>query len=300
MKKPKFCVVSFAFCILIFGLLDARPVGFAWLRIPVGAREAALAGCGTASAIGPQALVSNPAATATVAPFSLQVGYTKWFLDTHYQSLFVTRNFYHFTLGAGVVSFSNGPFEYRDDRPTEKPLGTFTPLDLTGYLNISKSLGPQAEIGITGRYFYSKISEYQASGIGGDLGVRYHPIENLTLGAAVVDFGRTLYYKYELFWLPTRSRLGLKYRLPIGANEFNFTIDGSYFVYSKELAAQLGSEFVLGDIVYLRAGYDIFNVANKLNFGLGVHRRLFRLDYAFSPLAFNLGTAHRFTLTFGY
>lgn len=298
MKKN---LIALPIVLLIFcPLLNARPVGYAWLTIPVGPREAGMAGCGVAGAIGPQALVYNPAATATLAPFSAQVGYTKWFLDTHHQSLFVARNFQNFAIAGGIATFTNGKFEYRDDRPTEEPLGTFVPLDITGYLNISRTLGPRGEIGITGRYFYSKIIDYQASGIGADLGVRFRPLENLTLGAAVVDFGRTLYYEYELFWLPTRGRLGLNYRLPVGTNEINFTAEGSYFFYSKELAGQLGTEFVLGDIVYLRAGYDISNVANHLNFGLGVHHHLFRLDYAFSPLAFNLGTAHRFAISFGY
>ncbi len=299
-QRLKFGVGGLIFFILTGFGLSARPVGYAWLTIPVGPREAGMAGCGTASAIGPQALTYNPAATATLSPFSVQLSYTKWLLDTHHQSLFLARNFRELTIGAGIATFSNGRFEYRDERALEEPLATFFPIDLTGYLNLSRTLGPKAEIGVTGRYFYSKILASQASGIGADIGVRFRPIANLTIGAAVVDFGKTLYYEYETFWLPTRGRLGLFYRLPFANNQLNLALDGSYFFYSKRFAGQLGTELVLSEIASLRFGYDLLNPANHLNFGLGVNRGLFRIDYAFTPLAFDLGIAHRFALSFGY
>jgi hypothetical protein len=289
--------------------VTARPVGCAWLKIPIGAREAAMAGSGTAGASGPQGLTYNPAATARLSPFSAQAEYTKWFLDTHHQSLFTARDLHHLVVGLGIATFASGRFEYRDEIPSENPLGTFSPLDLTAYLNLSRQFGEFAGIGINLRYFYSKVLNYSLSGFGADIGTRLYPLKNLILAAAITEFGRTLSYKYELFWLPTRARIGAAYRLPFGAPQpaaggkatsLTLALDGSYFFYTKEIDCSLGSEFTLADILSLRAGYNLTNHVNHLNFGAGIRRGRLRLDYAFSPLNLNLGAAHRIAIGFGY
>lgn len=291
--------LSLCLCLTASFASDRRRAGFAWLTIPVGTREAAMAGTGTASSFGPQALACNPAASARGSTFSAYAGYTKWFLDTHYQSLFATRDLSHLVLGMGIASFANGRFERRDG-PTAEPLGTFSPLDLTGYLNLSKQLASFADLGITARYFYSKIMENEASGFGGDIGCRFYPIKNLTLGAAIVDFGKTMSYSYEIFWLPTRANIGANYKLPLGSHLINFALDCSYLFHTKKFGCSFGAEFSLADIISFRAGYDFTNRARHLNFGLGIRRGLFRVDYAFSPLGFNLGSVHRIALGFGY
>ncbi len=277
-----------------------RQVGCAWLKIPVGAREAAMAGTGTAAAFGPQALVYNPAATARLAPFSINASYTKWFLDTHHQSIFANRDLGIFQLGLGLSSFAYGKIEYREERPTEEPFGTFSPLDLTGYLNFARTLGDFAEIGFSARYFYSKIINNQASALGADAGFRVHPLPNLTVGLAVTDFGKTLYYYYEPFWLPTRARVGLSWNLPIGTTRLTLTGDASYFFYNRNFRASAGTELTVNEILFIRAGCDPLNPGNRFSFGTGIRHRLFRLDYAWSPLGFNLGSAHRLSLSFGY
>ncbi len=316
------CLFSSA---LLFGTallnpcLAQRREGFASLKIPVGAREAALAGTGTASAIGPQALAYNPAlsardqnsaGTGTISPFSAQVSYTRWFLDTHHQSLFVSRNLRHFSLGLGVVAFSGGSVEYREEIPTEEPLGTFSPLDLTAYFNIARSFATWVDAGINARFFYSKIASAELLGMGADIGARFHPIKNLQLGIAVTDLGRTVYYEEEVFWLPSRLRTGIGWTMPLGNSRLLFSADGSWFFYSQKVSLQTGVEFSLNDFLSLRAGYDPLNPASHLNFGLGISAPIsrsnetasnkLRLDYTFSPLGLGLGTAHRLGIGFGY
>lgn len=276
-----------------------RAVGCAWLNIPVGTREAALAGAGTAISLGPQGIFYNPAATAHHAPFSAHIEYTKWFLDIHHQALFVSRNLNCFALGLGVVSFSSGRFEYREEIPSEEPLGTFSPLDLTGYLNIARPLANWADAGITARYFYSKVMSYELAGFGIDIGARFHPLKNFSTGVAIVNFGRTVSYKYQLIWLPVRARGGFAYALPISKSNILLAVDGSWFFYSKKGDVQLGTEFLLGKILSLRVGYDILNPSNHINLGLGVTTKRFRLDYAFVPFEFGLGSSHRLGIDYG-
>jgi len=277
----------------------AGPTGFSSLKILPGVREAGMAGTGAASAFGPQAITLNPAAGAATHGFAAVASYAKWVLDTHHQSLFVGRGFSALCIGAGVSSFSAGQFEYRI-KPTEDPIGTFTPTDFTAYLNLARPIGQMVQAGLTLRYFYSRVCDSDAEGLGIDGGVRVTPIERLTVGASVVDFGKTMTYYREVFWLPTRARLGASYDfIPLefgGRGRVTFAADGSYFVYSKIPGAAAGIEFAWSEVVMLRGGYDFLSDANHLNFGLGLRAGVFRFDYSFAAMGLDLGGAHRVSL----
>jgi hypothetical protein len=258
-----------------------------------------MAGTGVASAFGPQAIALNPAASAGTEDFAAAASYAKWVLDTHHQSLFVARRFPALCIGLGVVSFSGGEFEHRIE-PTEDPIGTFSPFDMTGYLNLARSIGSKVQVGLTGRYFYTCVCDSDAAGLGVDGGVRATPVEGLTLGASIVDFGKTLYYVQEVFWLPTRGRLGASYDMvPFEHGLLTLTADGSYFPYTKTAGAAAGVEFVWSEVVAFRAGYDFLSEANHLDFGLGLRAGRFRFDYSYAAMNFDLGGAHRVAVGFG-
>jgi hypothetical protein len=277
----------------------AGPTGFSSLKILPGVREAGMAGTGAASAFGPQAISINPAAGAATNGFAATASYAKWILDTHHQSLFVARSFPALCVGVGFASFSAGEFEYRI-KPTEDPIGTFTPTDFTAYLNLARPIGSKVQVGITGRYFYSRVYDNDAEGLGIDGGVRVLPIRRLTVGASLVDFGKTMYYVREVFWLPARGRVGASYDIvPFEHGRLTVTADGSYYLYSKVTGAAAGFEFAWSEVVALRAGYDFLSDANHLNFGLGVRAGLFRFDYSYAPMYFDLGGAHRVSVGIG-
>jgi hypothetical protein len=277
----------------------AGSTGFSSLKILPGVREAGMAGTGVASAFGPQAIAVNPAAGAATNGFAATASYAKWILDTHHQSLFVARSFPALCLGVGVTSFSAGQFEYRI-KPTEDPIGTFTPTDISAYLNLARPIGRIVQVGLTARYFYSRVYEDDAAGLGISGGVRVMPIDRLTLGASIVDFGRKLYYVQEEFLLPTRARLGANYDIvPFDRGRVTVTADGSYQPYSKVAGAAAGLEFAWSDVLALRAGYDFLSEANHLNFGLGLRAGLFHLDYSYAVMNFDLGGAHRIAVGLG-
>lgn len=256
-----------------------------------------MAGAGVASASGPAAVAWNPAADAGGTGFEALASYTKWFLDTRQQALFVSRGFSPVRLTAGLVSFSAGEFEYRT-RPTEQPVGTFTPTDLTVYLSLARSFGRMVQFGLTGRYYYTRIMESDGSGPGIDFGLRVTPLEGTTVGASIVDFGKTIAYRREVFWLPTRVRGGISHTLPMGELVLTGAVDGSYTVYNQDGDVRAGLELEWSRGLFLRAGYGLF-VSSPLSFGLGVRAGLVRLDYAYAPLGFDLGSAHRFALSLG-
>lgn len=260
-----------------------------------------MGGVGTASALGPQAIAWNPAALARATGFAVSCHYLAWFLDTYHQALFLNRGLGTGSIALGVSSFAAGSFEYRADVPTEEPLGTFTPTELSLYVNYARPVGRLFQAGVSGRYYYSRIIEQEASGPGVDVGLRAQPWRHLNLGAALADFGRTPAYKRESFRLPTRCRLGAAYEFPFGdEGRVLAALDGSYFVYSGRWDVQTGVEFQWWRSLALRAGYDFRSAASGLTCGLGLRSGNLRLDYSYAPLNLDLGAAHRISLGFGY
>lgn len=274
--------------------------GFSSLKILPGVREAGMGNTGVASGEGPQAMVWNPASSVLTQAFQLRVSYAKWLLDTHHSSLFLVRNLGFMRLGVGAVAFSAGQFEHRDEVPFEEPLGYFTPVDMTAHLNLARSFGDVVSLGITGRYYYSKILEHQATSIGLDAGIRVVPLEGLVLGVSVADLSRNPSYYRETFRLPFRARAGACYELCLGG-EFGlqFAGEGSYFILSERFTAQGGIELDWSETVFLRTGYEWLDTRARFGLGLGLALGRFSFDYALTPLNDNLGLAHRVSVGLG-
>lgn len=284
--------------LLVAGVCLGRQGGLSSLKLLPGVREAAMAGTGVAAAFGPQAIALNPAAGAGTHGFAAVASYAKWILDTHHQSLFVARNFSALCLGLGVTSFSAGAFEYRT-QPSEEAV-VFTPTDFSLYLNLARPLTDMVHAGLTARYFYSRIYDADADGLGFDGGVRVMPVRSLTLGASLVDFGKTMTYARDVFWLPTKVRLGAGYEVvPFERGRLTLAADGSYLVYGRKPGVVAGLELAWNEVLMLRAGYDLLSEANKLSFGLGIAAGVFRFDYSFTAMNFDLGAAHRVSLGLG-
>lgn len=276
-----------------------RMEGFSSLKILPGVREAGMGGSGVAVASGPQAIALNPAAVAEFRTFGVTVGYTDWLLDTRLQSVFVVRNLSWLAVAAGVVSFTGGKFEHRL-KPSDEPLGTFEPTDVSVYASFGRLLGRKASFGLTGRLFASRLLEHSAGGVGIDVGLRFRPIAGLALGASLVDFGRTLYYEREVFWLPTRVLLGAGYDWRLAAQlRLALALDGNYYLYRKRLGGHFGLELVWNDMLAIRGGYDATAGVGRMSGGLGLRSGLFGVDYALASLEAGLGVAHRFGVTIG-
>jgi hypothetical protein len=287
------------FLTIIFALAFSDS-GLASLKIVPGVREAGMASTGVASAQGPQAIYFNPAAISRDNNFMVNLYYAKWFLDTHHQSLFVVRPLKIFNIGFGVVNFSYGEVENRDNKPTEEPIGYFNPQDYSFFLTLSRALDSRTAIGVSGKFYYQKIFEKAVSAGGIDVGLKFDVMEKLALGFSIINFGSTMRYIREKFWLPTEAKAGASYNLPLGNHSLIGALDLSYLPYDKKFNAGIGAEFSLNNLIFLRAGVSPFSETDKISSGLGVKLNKFRLEYAFSPYTENLGATHRFSVGFGY
>lgn len=274
--------------------------GLASLKIVPGVREAGMANTGVASAQGPQAIYFNPAAISRYNNFMANLYYAKWFLDTHHQSLFVVRPLKIFNIGFGVVNFSYGEVENRDNKPTEEPIGYFNPQDYSFFLTLSRALDNRTAIGVSGKFYYQKIFDKTTSAGGIDVGLKFDVMPKMALGFSIINFGSTMRYIREKFWLPTEAKAGASYNLPLGNQSLIGALDLSYLPYDKKFSAGIGAEFALNNLLFLRAGVSPFSETGKISSGLGIKLNKFRLEYSFNPYTENLGATHRFSVGFGY
>ncbi|MCX7784723.1 MAG: PorV/PorQ family protein [candidate division WOR-3 bacterium] len=301
-------LIGIFLCLTLSGL-NANYTGFPSLLITPSARENALAGTGVACAYGPQAMFINPALTSELNRTAVSFSYTNWFLDMYQQSLFAVRPLPIINLGLGITNFNHGELELRPNQPTETEIGKFSPSDFSFFLNLSRKLDERVLLGISGRYYYEKILEHTATGYGIDIGLLFKVWPRFHIGFSVINFGRTMYFIRDEFWLPTRFLTGINYDFTLKPNiKIALGSDFSYFVYDKRLEFNSGVEMQIFQQYFIRAGYNFADLIDRrtkstpssISMGFGVIIKKIRLEYAFTPYSDGLDDTHHFSIGFGY
>lgn len=309
MKTQKTIKSFLLFVCLGLSLLYGNYTSFSSLLIIPSARENALAGTGVAHAQGPQAMFFNPALTGGLEKTVVSFSYNNWFLDMYQQSLFVVKPLPMLNVGLGITNFNHGELELRPNQPTESEIGNFSPADFSFYLNLSRKLNEDLLLGVSGRYYYEKILDYTATGYGLDIGLLFKASPKFNLGFSVINFGSTMYFIRDEFWLPTRFLTGVNYVVNLRPNiKTAFVSDLSYFVYDKRMEFNSGIETQISQVYFIRAGYNFTNlihrqneyIPNSLSIGFGVIVKKIRMEYAFSPYSSGLDDVHHFSIGFGY
>lgn len=288
---------------LLITKLGADYSGYTSLQIVPSARECAMATVGVASALGPQAMYYNSALSSTLSDFAINVNYANLFLDTDIQSLFLVRPFGGFNLGFGIVNYNAGKLEYRPNFPTDEPYGTFTPSDFNFFFNFSTqslSQKPLTGIGVSARWYYQKISEYSASGIGVDAGFTVNVLNNLKLGLAINNFGTAMKFQRRSFSLPTKLAGGISYQVRFQHLTIENAFDVDYLINDRKVNFNDGIEFGFDQRYFLRAGYRASDNLNDYNVGFGLLVKNIRIEYALSPNKLDLASNHHFSISFGY
>lgn len=266
--------------------------GLTFLKIAPGGRGTAMGEAFTAVAGDLSATYWNPAGAAGL---------------THYHFLFLQNffirdvDFSYLAVGYGKKNISYGitlslsnvsGLEWRDERPTSEPLGTFELNDAALSLFWAKQIRPQLfSIGISGKILYEKIDLYDDFGWALDLGTTYQVKKNVNLGFAYINLGPKLKLRAEPIRLPQRLTLGCSYRW----NRLLGTLD---LVKPNDAALKIhtGIEASLDPRLYLRGGWQFGYDEKNLSLGLGIQLQQYQVAYAFVPFRSGLGATHRISL----
>jgi hypothetical protein len=275
--------------------------GMLFLRLGVGAREAAMGGAGVASTSGAAASYWNPAfATYDAQGTSLLLQQHRLFgLFDHNAAALAHRT------GQGVIGvtfiglYSDGIDRYLTG-PVGEPQGTFKPYDVAFGVSYSRQLTAQFAAGVQAKFLYEKIDIYSDWGVAFDvfLAHRSKVVPGLSVGASATNLGGQMTLNQEPFDLPQMFTLGVAYGPQSG-------VLANHFVLATDLAlpndgnakAHLGAEAKLVPGFALRGGYRVNYDSQGLTAGVGFAYGVVGLDYAYEDItAEGIESGHKFSL----
>ena len=268
-----------------------------FLKLPVGAKNAAMGNASASNLCGSDAIYWNPANLYYLDKNTLSFSHAVWFEDVNYEWIsFAVPCGKKGTFGAALQYVSYGSID-RINSSAQRD-GSFSPVDMALYLTYAKSYG-SFQFGGNLKYINSKI-ENSATAFAVDLGTNWNLPDNKTSVAAVIsNLGTKMKFNNESENLPLLIKTGCSsYVLDnlLVALDINFPNDNNIYF-------NLGAEYeipVKGKTgVFLRAGYDGRNKDipgfNWLNLGFGISHSDISFDYAFVPYG-EIGMTHLFSL----
>jgi hypothetical protein len=271
---------------------DAGAAAYAFLKMDVGARSAALAGTGilNGSRLG---IFGNPALLASADP-SVTIGHNQWFGTTTQNYIAGVFRLGGVTTSAAFRMLHTGDLEYREEASGD-PVDTFSAWNLSLGCAASLRLG-MFDLGAGVKFLREKVWTEDSDAFAFDAGLIVHPLEDLELAAVFQNVGPMVTMVDMSFRLPFTWRFGARYTRGIPLGRLSLTGEVSKAIdYPPRAAAAL--EYVPVEWVALRGGYRFGDESQGMTAGAGLKAAGWTLDYAFVPGRYALGTAHRFTLS---
>ena len=304
------------------------------LLIPVGARGIAMAGAGTATSSGIDAIFWNPAGISKSSYQSnLMFSHMDYFagMDVEYVAA-VTKLGEFGSLGFSVKSLVIGDINVTTEAQPDGTGEVLNPNFITLGVHYSRILSDRVSVGITSKVVKESFLNAEGTGIAFDAGVQYKGLaefENLSIGIVLKDFGPSMTYggsgmlrlreidgvfrdvriEAQPAELPTTLEIGTSYSYSLGeASSLN--ISGVF--QSNNFADdeyRLGAEWSMEDFIYIRGGIPLVDSddANPYIFGpsfgggisVGTGKVDLIIDYAFRSVEF-FDSSHILSLHLGF
>jgi hypothetical protein len=272
-----------------------RP-GMAFLRLCPDARGGVLHGGMAVAATDATALRHNPALLGRLEGMNLFVSHHEWVQDIRqeFAAVALGGGSHHLGLGFGYVDY--GALEYRETA-SSKPLGTFHPNDLEVLLGYGLRYRDELSVGVAVRFLHEKILDAEATGFSADAGVwRSWPDIGLTAGAGVQHLGAMGALDDEESRLPLTYRVAVAWSDPVGTAA---VVVGCQAFSTPGIGGGAGAfgEYTYHRVLVLRCGLAGGEVSYHWAIGAGIDLGRGSLDYAYVPVAQDLGSSHRLSLS---
>lgn len=265
-----------------------------FLKLDVGARQAAMAGAFGGVADDVYATNYNPAGLVQAGTISLTAMHNQWFQSIKYEYLGYTQKVWW----GGVIGGSLGYCHMGDIKGSlvgNKPAPDFTASDSCLTLSYAHPWSDRFSIGANLKIVYEKIESEDATTAAFDLGTFYKtPIDNLSFGLCIQNLGSGLKFIRDKSDLPINLKAGASVKLLderlLMALDANKPIDNNVHL-------RLGLEYWLIDAFALRAGYRTdLDIGSGFCGGIGLKLMNYQIDYGFAPYS-ELGDTHRISLS---
>ena len=287
--------------------------GAQFLKIPAGARAAAMSCAFVSNANDVSSLFWNPAGIVNVKSTGLSFSHTTWWATIQVnQAALVQSSEDLGSIGLSFTALSMDKMEITTEDMPEGTGQTFDAQDLMVGLSYARKLTESFSVGVTAKYVQQRIWNESASGVAFDVGTQYRiGFRDLTIGMSMTNFGGDLTYdgrdlavKYDTdprnaaerlvpamlapdgYPLPLHFQVGLSIS-PYMSEDFSVLVaaDVAHPNDNKE-RVNVGVEVAMFRQFFLRGGYRFGYDIEKASLGAGVALPLgglnIAVDYAYA------------------
>lgn len=301
--------------------------GMPFLKIDPDGRSAGMGSAVTAVSNNALAMFSNPAGMGYTEGLDLAITQTNWIADISHYAIGAAYGLANLgTFGVNVVYMDYGDMRrtapYSGSDPTLKDvgyldLGTFTVGEYAIGLSYSRRISSQFSIGGNVKFVRQDLSWSETLDVSSGEKVRTDNVQDLAafdfgtlyftgwkdlrIGMSIRNFSDQGRYVDQRFELPLTMSLGAAMNiLSIWSDDtthmLNVAIDAQH-PRDYEERLHLGFEYVLAEMLALRAGYKFNYDEEGLTFGVGVDKSFgtfgVRFDYAYGAFGDFFGQVHR-------
>jgi len=281
--------------------------GAQFLKIGVSARATGMGSAYTAVGDNAESVYWNPAGIVGVRDNQVSFSQVEWPADIN-----VTHGAYVFNPRSIPGTFAlSGRAVWMDpqiERTAYEPEGTGREFDsgmATLGLTYSRFFTDKFSAGVTLNYMNVGLADYTVNAAFADIGILYRiGIRGMKIGMSIQSLGADITFDERPARLPTMFKVGFAFDVirmgsqkVIASSEFSHPVDNAE-------RANMGLEYSLNDVMFLRGGYNLNYDADGLAVGAGWRvttgpRSWVDLDYSWVDMA-DLGNVHRVTMSITY
>lgn len=293
---------------------------FQFLKLHFDARSAAM-GCALVSVNNTsEAMFLNPSAMASIEGLDLSFSYTDYFVDVGISAFSIaipfgnlgTFGFNGMILDYGTIEVTeiaaqgwNEDFTYFNPGVTGE---TIHPGAMAFGISYARALTNKFNFGITARYATEDLVREKVSTLLFDVGLTYQTgFRSIQFGAAIRNFGPEVTFINESYPLPQTFLFGTSMHLVSPGSAMLAQSDWQSLLITYSLnhprdydqQHNIGAEYNLNDLLFVRAGYKFNYDEEGMTFGAGMRFKGIRFDYAYEPFGEVLDTVHKFSVGYG-
>ena len=309
------------------GVTKYAQAGMAFLKIDPDARSAGMGGAVTALANNSMAMFSNPAGISFAEGLDLATTYTSWIADISHIAIGATYGFENIgTFGVNLVYMDYGDMTrttpYSGNDPDLKSQGyinhgNFTVGEYAIGLSYSRQISSQFSLGGTVKLVNQDLSWSETLDVSSgqkvqdnnvqtlaafDLGTLYNTQwHDLRVAMTMRNFSSQGRYVDQRFELPLTMTIGVAMNaLSLWSDDTTHKLNVAFdWMHPRDYdeRVHLGLEYVLAEMLAVRAGYKFNYDEEGLTFGIGVDKNFgtfgIRFDYAYGAFGDFFNQVHR-------
>ncbi|MCK5598675.1 PorV/PorQ family protein [bacterium] len=296
MKKLNVFIVMF----LVFAYGISASTSLQFLKLGISARSCGMGEAFTAVANDASAIYWNPAGIIQSQKHQIIFNQAMLFSGVSYTNLGYSQRFG--TDKAFGLAFSYLAAGTVEETTEEFKDGTGESLSVNNMrvsLAYSQSFSKRVFLGGSFKFMSETLGDISGSGMAFDFGLLFIVNNHINLGMVLQNIGTGVSYPNLTEELPKNLKLGIAFRLIkwkdnklIGSIDLIKTID-------EDLRYNVGFEYLLKNMIFLRAGYKGNLDEEGICAGLGVKLKMVQIDYSYSAMRY-INDAHRFSLIIEY